>query len=254
MEKVIKRNGKVVDFDKNKIYIAVTKAFMEVDGRLSDYASNKGRDISNYVAEIKNSLSVEEIQDIVDERLMACDRKDVARAYIRYRYRKEIMREGNTTDKTILELIGGDSEYWNTENSNKNATIVTTQRDYIEETASTDITRRLLLDKDITEAHDAGIIHFHDADYFAQRMHNCCLINLNDMLQNGTLINGVMIEKPHKFITASTIATQIILGVSSSQYGGCTITLSHLAPFVRDSYNRYLNKYLEWKFSEDKAA
>ena len=546
MEKVIKRNGKVVDFDKNKIYTAVTKAFMEVDGRLSDYASNKGRDISNYVAEIKNSLSVEEIQDIVEERLMACDRKDVARAYIRYRYRKEIMREGNTTDKTILELIGGDSEYWNTENSNKNATIVTTQRDYIAGTASTDITRRLLLDKDITEAHDAGIIHFHDADYFAQRMHNCfsgdtkfvtsegiktfnsfhsgdttrvldkdgnwrdatvkcygsqslnlitlkcgrtlkvikatenhrwmlkdgtittnlsigdslfplrdtashyeptddvldyytygfilgdgcdssgggisarlcgnkakmlkyfiksnyqsraldngdyyvfknhefskqvflnnkcwkilnleqkmalfhgyyeadgfkdrngiatsdsrlaemiedisalagyhisskneghrktnfaedsyqysyrfrkyqpnnlvwkvekiekfdrgrerlvwcveepitntftleggivtgncCLINLNDMLQNGTLINGVMIEKPHKFITASTIATQIILGVSSSQYGGCTITLSHLAPFVRDSYNRYLNKYLEWKFSEDKAA
>ena len=254
MEKVIKRNGKVVDFDKNKIYTAVTKAFMEVDGRLSDYASNKGRDISNYEKKKKNSLSVEEIQDLVEERLMACDRKDVARAYIRYRYRKEIMREGNTTDKTILELIGGDSEYWNTENSNKNATIVTTQRDYIAGTASTDITRRLLLDKDITEAHDAGIIHFHDADYFAQRMGNCCLVNLNDMLQNGTLINGVMIEKPHKFITASTIATQIILGVSSSQYGGCTITLSHLAPFVRDSYNRYLNKYLEWKFSEDKAA
>ena len=253
MEKVIKRNGKVVDFDKNKIYTAVTKAFIEVDGRLSDYASNKGRDISNYVAEIKNNLSVEEIQDIVEERLMACDRKDVARAYIRYRYRKEIMREGNTTDKTILELIGGDSEYWNTENSNKNATIVTTQRDYIAGTASTDITRRLLLDKDITEAHDAGIIHFHDADYFAQRMHNCCLINLNDMLQNGTLINGVMIEKPHKFITASTIATQIILGVSSSQYGGCTITLSHLAPFVRDSYERYVNKYLEWNFDEEKA-
>ena len=253
MEKVIKRNGKVVDFDKNKIYTAVTKAFIEVDGRLSDYASNKGRDISNYVAEIKNNLSVEEIQDIVEERLMACDRKDVARAYIRYRYRKEIMREGNTTDKTILELIGGDSEYWNTENSNKNATIVTTQRDYIAGTASTDITRRLLLDKDITEAHDAGIIHFHDADYFAQRMHNCCLINLNDMLQNGTLINGVMIEKPHKFITAATIATQIILGVSSSQYGGCTITLSHLAPFVRDSYERYVNKYLEWNFDEEKA-
>ena len=254
MKKVIKRNGKVVDFDKNKIYTAVTKAFIEVDGYLSDYASNKGKDISNYVSVIEDNLSVEEIQDIVEERLMACDRKDVARAYIRYRYRKEIMREGNTTDKTILELIGGDSEYWNTENSNKNATIVTTQRDYIAGTASTDITRRLLLDKDITEAHDAGIIHFHDADYFAQRMGNCCLVNLNDMLQNGTLINGVMIEKPHKFITASTIATQIILGVSSSQYGGCTITLSHLAPFVRESYKRYLNKYLEWKFSEDKAA
>ena len=253
MKKVIKRNGNEETFDKNKIINAVCAAFNDVDGEISDFAKTKATEIANYVSKLEENLSVEDIQDLVEEKLMTCNRRDVARSYIRYRYKKELLRKENTTDKTILELIGGNSEYWNTENSNKNATIVTTQRDYIAGTTSTDLTRRLLLDKDITEAHDAGIIHFHDADYFAQRMHNCCLINLNDMLQNGTLINGVMIEKPHKFITASTIATQIILGVSSSQYGGCTITLSHLAPFVRESYERYVNKYLEWEFSEEKA-
>lgn len=152
-----------------------------------------------------------------------------------------------------MELIDGDNEYWNTENSNKNATIVTTQRDYIAGATSTDITRRFLLPAEISKAHDEGIIHFHDADYFAQHMHNCCLINLDDMLQNGTLINNVMIEKPHKFITASTIATQIILGVSSSQYGGCTISLTHLAPFVRDSYNKYYDEYIKRGLNEEKA-
>ena len=253
MKKVIKRNGKEEAFDKEKIKNAVCAAFNDVDGEISDFAKTKATEIANYVSKLEENLSVEDIQDLVEEKLMTCNRRDVARSYIRYRYKKELLRKENTTDKTILELIGGNSEYWNTENSNKNATIVTTQRDYIAGTTSTDLTRRLLLDKDITEAHDAGIIHFHDADYFAQRMHNCCLINLNDMLQNGTLINGVMIEKPHKFITASTIATQIILGVSSSQYGGCTITLSHLAPFVRESYERYVNKYLEWNFDEEKA-
>ena len=253
MKKVIKRNGNEETFDKNKIINAVCAAFNDVDGEISDFAKAKATEIANYVSKLEENLSVEDIQDLVEEKLMTCNRRDVARSYIRYRYKKELLRKENTTDKTILELSGGNSEYWNTENSNKNATIVTTQRDYIAGTTSTDLTRRLLLDKDITEAHDAGIIHFHDADYFAQRMHNCCLINLNDMLQNGTLINGVMIEKPHKFITASTIATQIILGVSSSQYGGCTITLSHLAPFVRESYERYVNKYLEWEFSEEKA-
>ena len=225
MKKVIKRNGNEETFDKNKIINAVCAAFNDVDGEISDFAKAKATEIANYISKLEENLSVEDIQDLVEEKLMTCNRRDVARSYIRYRYKKELLRKENTTDKTIFELIGGNSEYWNTENSNNNATIVTTQRDYIAGTTSTDLTRRLLLDKDITEAHDAGIIHFHDADYFAQRMHNCCLINLHDMLQNGTLINGVMIEKPHKFITASTIATQIILGVSSSQYGGCSIRL-----------------------------
>ena len=254
MRKVIKRNGKLEEFNKEKIINAVCKAFLDVDGDLSRDNISKAKSIAKYVEDIdEDKIAVESIQNIVEEKLMASNRKDVARAYIRYRYKHEILRRENTTDKTILELIGGDNEYWNTENSNKNATVVTTQRDYIAGITSTDLTRRLILDKDITEAHDEGIIHFHDADYFMQRIHNCCLINLNDMLQNGTIINGVMIEKPHKFITASTIATQIILGVSSSQYGGCTITLSHLAPFVRDSYNKYYKEYLSRGLDEDKA-
>ena len=254
MKKVIKRNGKLEEFNKEKIINAVCKAFLDVDGDLSRDNISKAKSIAKYIEDIdEDKIAVESIQNIVEEKLMASNRKDVARAYIRYRYKHEILRHENTTDKTILELIGGDNEYWNTENSNKNATVVTTQRDYIAGITSTDLTRRLILDKDITEAHDEGIIHFHDADYFMQRIHNCCLINLNDMLQNGTIINGVMIEKPHKFITASTIATQIILGVSSSQYGGCTITLSHLAPFVRDSYNKYYKEYLSRGLDEDKA-
>lgn len=254
MKKVIKRNGKLEEFNKEKIINAVCKAFLDVDGDLFRDNISKAKSIAKYVEDIdEDKIAVESIQNIVEEKLMASNRKDVARAYIRYRYKHEILRRENTTDKTILELIGGDNEYWNTENSNKNATVVTTQRDYIAGITSTDLTRRLILDKDITEAHDEGIIHFHDADYFMQRIHNCCLINLNDMLQNGTIINGVMIEKPHKFITASTIATQIILGVSSSQYGGCTITLSHLAPFVRDSYNKYYKEYLNRGLDEDKA-
>ena len=252
---VIKRDGRKEAFDKNKICGAVNKAFIEVDGYLTDQASHKSYEIAKYIEDMnKDELHVEDIQDIVEEKLMASNRKDVARAYVRYRYKRELARQGNTTDEIIKELIGGDNEYWNTENSNKNAFVVTTQRDYIAGITSTDITRRLLLPQEITEAHDAGIIHFHDADYFLQFIHNCCLINLNDMLQNGTVINGVMIEKPHKFLTAATIATQIILGVSSSQYGGCTINLAHLAPFVRDSYNIYFNTYLDRGLSEKQAA
>ena len=254
MTKVIKRNGNIEEFNREKIEIAIKKAFVEVDGELSDGSLSKAIEIAKFIeSRDKESLEVEEIQDMVEDKLMASNRKDVARAYIRYRYKRELLRKENTTDQTILELIGGENEYWNTENSNKNSTIVTTQRDYIAGITSTDITRRLLLDKEITKAHDEGIIHFHDADYFAQRISNCCLINLNDTLQNGTIINGVMIEKPHKFITASTIATQIILGVSSSQYGGCTITLSHLAPFIRDSYNKYYKEYLNRGLDKNKA-
>ena len=246
MSHVIKRNGKKVKFDENKIINAIQKAFLEVDGEVTNVAHQKAKDIASYIKGLEKTLSVEEIQDIVEDKLMASARKDVARAYVRYRYKKEVLRKENTTDKSVFELLGGTSDYWNNENANKNAKSVTTQRDYLAGITSTDITRRFLLDKDIVEAHDNGIIHFHDADYFAQNvLHNCELVNLDDMLQNGTVVNGVMIEKPHRLITAATIATQIILAVTSSSYGGCTVSLTHLAPFVRDSYNRYVQKYLE---------
>ena len=251
---VIKRNGKIVDFDKSRIEEAIFKANKDVQGRQKasiQLTKEIAKSIQDYD---KVKLNVEEIQDMVEKKLMEADKYDLAKAYIVYREKRAMVRQSNTTDLSIKELIDGTSDYWNTENSNKNARVVTTQRDYLAGITSTDITRRFLLPEDVVKAHDEGIIHFHDADYFAQKtLNNCCLINLNDMLQNGTVINGVMIEKPHRFITAATIATQIILGVSSSQYGGCTITLSHLAPFVRDSYNKFLKKYIGWGFEEDKA-
>ena len=251
---VIKRNGNKVDFDKNKIIEAILKANKDVQGRQKasiQLTKEIAKSIQDYD---KAKLTVEEIQDLVEKELMSAEKYDLAKAYIVYREKRAMVRQSNTTDLSIKELIDGTSDYWNTENSNKNARVVTTQRDYLAGITSTDITRRFLLPEDVVKAHDEGVIHFHDADYFAQKtLNNCCLINLNDMLQNGTVINGVMIEKPHRFITAATIATQIILGVSSSQYGGCTITLSHLAPFVRDSYNKFLKKYIDWGFEEDKA-
>lgn len=250
---ITKRDGRKVKFDKEKIKIAVLKAFIDVDGEETAYAKEKARDIANYIESLNKSMTVEEIQDQVVNKLMASTRKDVATKYVEYRYKRKLVRESNTTDKSILELIDGVNDYWNSENSNKSASVVTTQRDYLAGITSTDITKRFLLPEDVVKAHDEGIIHFHDADYFAQHMHNCCLINLEDMLQNGTVINGTLIEKPHRFLTAMTIATQIITAVTSSQYGGATITLTHLAPFVRDSYNRYLKKYLSWGCSEEKS-
>lgn len=247
--KIKKRDGRDQDFNKQKIVEAIKKAFIAVDGELTKAGVNKARRIAKSIEEevlnSKEVFSVEQIQDKVEEKLMATDSKNVAKAYILYRNERTEKR-GNPLDKTIQEIVSGKSEYWNTENSNKNSKIVTTQRDYLAGALSTDLTRRKLLPQDIVEAHDAGIIHFHDADYFAQNaINNCCLINLEDMLQNGTVINGVMIEKPHKFLTAMTIATQIILGVSSSQYGGCTVSMTHLAPFVRDSYNAYLKEAID---------
>ena len=213
------------------------------------------KEIVNYINELdKKRILVEDIQDIIEEKLMEQGHYELAKKYIVYRYNRALIRKANTTDQTIKELIDGESEYWNTENSNKNAKIVTTQRDYLAGITSTDITRRFLLPEEIVKAHDEGILHFHDADYFAQNaLHNCDLINLEDMLQNGTNINGVMIEKPHKFLTAMTIATQIITAVTSSQYGGATVTMSHLAPFVRDSYNRYLKKYKDRKLTSEQC-
>lgn len=212
---VIKRNGVQVPFDKTKIVEAILKAFLEVDGQI--YETDTAIDIANDIEKKlkkesqKSNVSVEEIQDLVEEYLMRSERLDVAKSYIRYRYKKEMVRQSNTTDQSIKELLEGNSDYWNNENSNKNAKRTTVQRDYMAGIVSTDITRRFLLDQDIVKAHDEGIIHFHDADYFAQNaLHNCELINLEDMLQNGTIVNGVMIEKPHRLLTATTIATQIV--------------------------------------------
>ena len=251
--KVIKRDGQLVDYDRKKIIAAIEKANNEVE--FNEKATKL--EIDEIIEGIESlgleKISVEDIQDIIEKSLMELDRQELSKKYIIYRYKRELVRKANTTDKTIKELLEGDSEYWNTENSNKDAKAVTVLRDYIAGVTSTDITRRFLLPEDVVKAHDEGIIHFHDADYFAQPIHNCELINLEDMLQNGTIVNGVMIEKPHKFITACTIATQIILGVSSASYGGATISLTHLAPFVRDSYNKYLQKYKEWNI-DDKTA
>lgn len=249
---VIKRNGEKVDFDPRKIEVAILKAFAEVRSESDDDIRECARRIAKEIESIGKDLSVEDIQDMVEKKLMATKYKDVAKAYVEYRYKHKLIREFNTTDKTIKELLCGESDYWNNENSNKNARVVTTQRDYIAGITSTDIARRLLLPADVVEADDEGIIHFHDKDYFAQlSLHNCELVNLEDMLQNGTVLNGVMIRKPHRLLTATTIATQIITAVTSSSYGGCTINLSHLAPFVRDSYNAYIKKYRERGLDEE---
>ena len=229
---VIKRDGRKAKFDKDKIKVAVLKAFIDVDGEETTYAKEKARDIANYIESLEKDMSVEEIQDEVVNKLMSSSRKDVAAKYVEYRYKRKLVRESNTTDKTILEIIEGDSDYWNSENSNKNPRLNTTIRDYMAGETSTDISRRLLLPKDIIEAHDNGEIHFHDMDYFAQHMHNCDLINLEDMLQNNTVISEILIESPHSFSTACTVATQIIAQVASAQYGGQSVSLAHLAPFV----------------------
>lgn len=250
---VKKRDGRRVKFNKEKVKVAVLKAFLDVDGEETTYAKDKAREIANYIESLDRNMGVEEIQDEIINKLMASSRKDVATKYVEYRYKRKLVRESNTTDKSILELLDGTNEYWNNENSNKDAKTATVQRDYLAGITSTDITHRFLLDKDIVDAHNEGILHFHDADYFAQHIHNCDLINLEDMLQNGTVINGVMIEKPHRFITACTLATQIITAVASSQYGGVSISLTALAPFIRDSFNRYLNKYAKRGFNENDA-
>ena len=252
--KIVKRDGHIVDYDKSKIEIAIGKANNEM--RPKDRVSKEQIDeIIHYIEDLgKKRILVEDIQDIIEQKLMEYGKYDLAKLYITYRYTRELVRKANTTDQSIKELIEGENEYWNSENSNKNAELVTTQRDYLAGITSTDITKRFLLPDDIVKAHEEGIIHFHDADYFAQNaLHNCELINLEDMLQNGTVINGVKIDKPHRFITAATIATQIILAVTSSSYGGATVSLTHLAPFVRDSYNKYLDKYLKRGFDLENA-
>ena len=250
--KIIKRDGHMVDYCPDKIMAAIMKANNEVEEE-QQASEVQIKNIIKYIEKLgKKRMLVEDIQDIIEMKLMTIGKYELAKKYITYRYTRELVRRSNTTDLAIKELIDGESEYWNTENSNKNAKVVTTQRDYLAGITSTDITRRFLLPEEIVKAHDEGIIHFHDADYFAQNaLHNCDLINLEDMLQNGTNINGVMIEKPHRFLTAMTIATQLITAVNSSQYGGCTITMTHLAPFVRSSRKYYEKKYKARKLTEE---
>ena len=233
--KIIKRSGAEVDFDAKKIEIAVKKANESVvpSERMSDIQIKRiAEDVESAAMNVNRSLGVEEIQDMVEDQIMNQRAFSVARRYITYRYQRALVRKSNTTDEQILSLIECNNEEVKQENSNKNPTANSVQRDYMAGEVSKDITKRLLLDTDIVEAHEQGLIHFHDADYFAQHMHNCDLVNLEDMLQNGTVISGTLIEKPHSFSTACNIATQIIAQVASCQYGGQSISLTHLAPFV----------------------
>lgn len=258
--KIIKRSGKEVDFDQNKITNAIIKANLTVDEneQLTEKQIAKiVDDITKLCKKTRRATSVEEIQDMVERAIMQEGAFLVAKNYITYRYERQLIRQANTTDKQILSLIECDNEEVKQENSNKNPVVNSVQRDYMAGEVSKDITKRFLLPKDIVKAHESGEIHFHDADYFAQHMHNCDLVNLEDMLQNGTVISGTMIERPHTFATACNIATQIIAQVASSQYGGQSISLTHLAPFVdvsRQKFRRETTKEFEElgiKFSEE---
>ena len=236
--KIIKRNGSEVDFDISKIILAVTKANRVVAQNLqlsSEQIRSLAANVETYCLHMGRAMNVEEIQDQVEDQIMRLGAYEVARRYITYRYVQNLKRTSNTTDERILSLIECNNEEVKQENSNKNPSVNSVQRDYMAGEVSKDLTNRLLLPKEIVDAHNEGILHFHDADYFAQHMHNCDLVNLEDMLQNGTVISGTLIEKPHSFSTACNIATQIIAQVASNQYGGQSISLTHLAPFVQIS-------------------
>ncbi len=254
--KVLKRNSQLTNFDKSKIEAAILKAMKGGSGIVKEgIAYDIAREIEEECQELE-CLSVYDIENRVFNKLIDKGQRLTAKAYEGYRTVREYQRNiKNSTDESIGELLDGTSVYWNSENSNKDTKIVTTQRDYLAGITSEDISKRYLLTPEVLQAHNEGIIHFHDMDYFAQKtLYNCSLINLDDMLQNGTVINGVMIEKPKRLITAMTIATQIITAVSSSQYGGTTITLTHLAPFVRESYNRHLSKYIKRGLDEETSV
>ena len=249
--KIIKRNGSEMPFDSNKIFAAISRANIQVDesARITDEDIRKiTNQVTDYCSNLDRIPGVEEVQDRVEHDLMAHGAYDLARCYITYRYTRALVRQSNTTDDKILSLIECDNEEAKQENANKNPVINSTQRDYMAGEVSKDLSERLLLPEDIVKAHKEGIIHFHDMDYYAQHMHNCDLVNLEDMLQNGTVITGTLIEKPHSFSTACNIATQIIAQVASNQYGGQSISLAHLAPFVqvsREKFKRELDKELE---------
>ena len=246
--RVIKRNGEEVAFDISKIVNAVKKANKEVDKvhQMSEYQiAAVAENVAGEIREMSHAVHVEDIQDMVETAIMEMRGYEVAQKYVRYRYKRELMRKSNTTDNGILSLLDNLNEEVNQENSNKNPVINSTQRDYMAGEVSKDLSRRMLLPEDVVRAHEEGIIHFHDTDYFAQREHNCDLINLEDMLQNGTVISETLIEKPHSFFTACNVTTQIVAQVASNQYGGQSFTLAHLAPFVDISRQKIRRSVME---------
>ena len=247
---VIKRDGTVVEFDRSKIIIALQKANEAVDEdcRITD---NQIEAIADYIADKKRTrILVEDIQDMVEHKLMQLDRFALAKAYIIYRYNRALVRKANTTDESILSLIKNSNKDVMEENSNKDAVMAATQRDLIAGEVSKDLTRRLLLPEHISKAHDEGAIHFHDADYFLQPIFNCCLINIGDMLDNGTVMNGKLIESPKSFHVACNITTQIIASVACSQYGGQSVDISHLGKYLRKSKEKFV-KHLTEVFGEE---
>lgn len=243
--KVIKRDGKEVGFEPNKIHVAIQKAANDTPNckMNSDDISSIVEKVYSEILELSRSVTVEEIQDLVERNIMTAGFYEVAQHYIRYRYEHSLLRKGNSTDSNILSIVEYDNELAKQENSNKDPEILPTQRDYIAGEVSKDISKRLLLPHDVVEAHNNGIIHFHDMDYFIQHAHNCCLVNLEDMLQNGTMISGTKIERPHSFSTACNIATQIVAQAASSQYGGQTISAAHLSPFVNETRKKMYAKH-----------
>ena len=245
--KVIKRDGRAVDYDRSKIAVAIEKANQEV--RRSERATKKEiEEIIEYIQELnKKRMLVEDIQDIIEQKLMEIEKFELAKKYIVYRYNRALVRKSNTTDESILGLIRNENQELAEENSNKNTMLASTQRDYIAGEVSRDLTKRLLLPEKINKAHEEGILHFHDADYFVQPIFNCCLINIGDMLDNGTVMNGKMIESPKGFQVACTVTTQIIAAVASNQYGGQSVDLMHLGKYLRKSYNKF-KKQLEEKY------
>ena len=250
--KIIKRSGKEMIFDGRKITAAIERANKEVSEKMrlsTSQIKDIEREVEDNCKSLTRAANVEEIQDMVENGIMGAGRYEVARKYITYRYKHALVRQANTTDDQILSLIECSNEEVKQENSNKNPTVNSVQRDYMAGEVSRDLTRRFLLPDEVVRAHEEGIIHFHDSDYFAQHMHNCCLVNLEDMLQNGTVISETMIEKPHSFATACNIATQAIAQIASSQYGGQSITLSHLVPFVEVSRQRFRKEVRE-EFAE----
>lgn len=245
-KEVIKRDGRIVPFDGDRIFVAISKANNEVDNDnkiRADEISAIVENIENLVNSIDGTLSVEDIQDEVEQELLTYGNFILAKTYMLYRYNRSLVREQNTTDESILKLLDYDNDELMKENSNKNPYIASTQRDLIAGEVSKDLTKRVLLPKYIIEAHEKGILHFHDADYFLQRIFNCCLINIKDMLDNGTVMNGKMIESPKSFQVACTVTTQIIAAVASSQYGGQSVNIKHLGKYLRLSKEKFRRKF-----------
>ena len=243
--KVIKRDGRTIEFDRDKIQLAIEKANKEVRGR-EKATKSEINEIIAYIEELgKKRMLVEDIQDVIEEKLMELDKYELAKKYIVYRYTRALVRKSNTTDESILGLIRNENKELAEENSNKNTVLASTQRDYIAGEVSRDLTRRILLPEKITKAHEEGILHFHDMDYFVQPIFNCCLINIGDMLDNGTAMNGKMIESPKSFQVACTVTTQIIASVASNQYGGQSVDMKHLGKYLRRSHDKFQKRITE---------